>query len=230
MSSRLAPTTSEGQKTTERILDAAEALFSERGFAGTAMRDIATQVSLNPASIYNHFDGKQALYEAVLERACAPLFALIREAANVPWTTEHTERTIALVTEFFAKNPNLARLIAHEALTGGTHMRQMIAKQLRPIIAEGFTVLKKGFIEKMWTEEEIPFLFSAFMHITIGPFLLSPIFSIAMESDPFDKETVAKQAAFLRKVSRRLTLPTPADETQSGRPEPMQNDSFPNGA
>ena len=54
--------------TRDRILDTAEALFAERGFAGTAVRDIAAAVGLTAASLYNHFAGKEALYAAVLER------------------------------------------------------------------------------------------------------------------------------------------------------------------
>ena len=53
-----------------RILDAAELLFASHGFTGTAMRDIARSVNLNPGSLYNHFSSKQVLYEAVLERGC----------------------------------------------------------------------------------------------------------------------------------------------------------------
>ena len=47
--------------TRDRILDAAEELFAERGLAGTAVRDISNQVGLTPASLYNHFSGKQSL-------------------------------------------------------------------------------------------------------------------------------------------------------------------------
>jgi DNA-binding transcriptional regulator YbjK len=51
-------------QTRERILDVAEALFAERGFAGTSVRDIAASAGLTAASLYNHFDGKEALYDA----------------------------------------------------------------------------------------------------------------------------------------------------------------------
>ena len=63
-----------GKATADRILDAAECLFAEHGFAGTAVRDIAARVSLNPASLYNHFPGKQDLYAAVLDRGLPPVF------------------------------------------------------------------------------------------------------------------------------------------------------------
>ncbi len=41
--------------TRDRILDVAEALFAERGFAGTSVREIAAKADLTAASLYNHF-------------------------------------------------------------------------------------------------------------------------------------------------------------------------------
>ena len=42
-----------GESTAQRILDAAEALFSERGFSGTTLRDVAARVGLRIPSRYN---------------------------------------------------------------------------------------------------------------------------------------------------------------------------------
>ncbi len=64
--------------TSDRILNVAERLFAEHGFAGTAVRDIAREAGLTAPSLYNHFEGKQALYEAVLERGVQPLADLMR--------------------------------------------------------------------------------------------------------------------------------------------------------
>lgn len=52
----------------DRILDAAFELFSTRGFSETSMRDIAQAVDIKAASLYNHFDGKQELFEALIGR------------------------------------------------------------------------------------------------------------------------------------------------------------------
>jgi len=56
-----------GEITAERILDAAEALFAEHGYAGTTLRDVAERVGIRIPSLYNHFESKDALYAAVLE-------------------------------------------------------------------------------------------------------------------------------------------------------------------
>ena len=51
-----------------RILDAAFAFFSEKGFTATSMRDIADAVGIKAASLYNHFAGKRELFDALVER------------------------------------------------------------------------------------------------------------------------------------------------------------------
>ncbi len=55
----------------ERVLEAAEQLFAERGFAGTSVQQIAEMAGVSKATIFHHFENKQALYCAVVERVCA---------------------------------------------------------------------------------------------------------------------------------------------------------------
>lgn len=43
-------------------------MFARHGYAAVSMRDIAEKVAIKHASIYSHFQNKEALYEAVLER------------------------------------------------------------------------------------------------------------------------------------------------------------------
>mgnify|MGYP000088200237 CR=1 FL=1 len=62
----------EAETTPERILDVAERLFAQKGFSGTVVRDIAREAGLTAPSRYNHFEGKQALHEAVLAPGAQP--------------------------------------------------------------------------------------------------------------------------------------------------------------
>ncbi len=59
--------------TKERILDAAEQLFSEKGFAETSMRDITGQANVNLASVNYHFGSKEELINEVFHRSLEPL-------------------------------------------------------------------------------------------------------------------------------------------------------------
>jgi TetR/AcrR family transcriptional regulator len=59
---------SQAAATRALILDAAEALFAEKGFSGTSMRAIARQASTSQALLHHHFGTKEGLYEAVKSR------------------------------------------------------------------------------------------------------------------------------------------------------------------
>ena len=52
----------------ERILDAAEQLFAQRGFHGVSLRDITQAAGVDVALVSYHFGGKRALFAAVFER------------------------------------------------------------------------------------------------------------------------------------------------------------------
>jgi len=52
----------------ERLLDAAEGLFCENGFAGTSVREIAAAAKCNVASVSYYFGGKEKLYTEVWRR------------------------------------------------------------------------------------------------------------------------------------------------------------------
>ncbi|MBL1094028.1 MULTISPECIES: TetR/AcrR family transcriptional regulator [Streptomyces] len=65
-----------------RIEDAAARLFAERGYAGTTIGEIAAEAGLSKPMLYRHFDSKQELHLALLERhrdelAAAPIQQLL---------------------------------------------------------------------------------------------------------------------------------------------------------
>ena len=57
----------------DRLLDAAEGIFCERGFKGTSIRDIAASAGCNIASVNYYFGSKEKLYEEVWHRHLIPM-------------------------------------------------------------------------------------------------------------------------------------------------------------
>ncbi len=53
--------------TKEKILDTALALFSQRGYNGVSVRDIARAVGIRESSIYNHFESKKAIFDGIVD-------------------------------------------------------------------------------------------------------------------------------------------------------------------
>ncbi|MCL2058868.1 MAG: TetR/AcrR family transcriptional regulator [Oscillospiraceae bacterium] len=54
--------------TKERILLASASLFAKNGYFGVSVKDISNVVGIKPASLYNHYESKEALWKSVLER------------------------------------------------------------------------------------------------------------------------------------------------------------------
>jgi len=59
--------------TKDRILDAAERLFGDRGFADTSLRTITAEAGANLAAVNYYFQSKDALIQAVFSRRLGPL-------------------------------------------------------------------------------------------------------------------------------------------------------------
>ena len=59
--------------TKEKILDVAERLFADHGFAATPLRQITAEAGVNLAAVNYHFHSKEALLSAVLERKVQPV-------------------------------------------------------------------------------------------------------------------------------------------------------------
>lgn len=56
----------EDQATKNLILSEAVSLFSQRGFNGVSMRDLASAVKISPGALYYHFPNKKVLHEAAI--------------------------------------------------------------------------------------------------------------------------------------------------------------------
>jgi len=60
-------------ETKEQILDVAERLFAEHGFAGTSLRSVVREAEVNLASVHYHFGSKEGLFRAVVAHIAQPI-------------------------------------------------------------------------------------------------------------------------------------------------------------
>src|SRR5260221_9541998 len=61
------------EATRDALIEAARALFAERGYAGVGTEEIVRAAGITRGALYHHFDGKRDLFEAVYERVEAEL-------------------------------------------------------------------------------------------------------------------------------------------------------------
>jgi AcrR family transcriptional regulator len=60
-------------ETQDKILDTAERLFGDQGYAGTSLRQIITEAGVNLAAIHYHFGNKEELLIHLVRRKAAPV-------------------------------------------------------------------------------------------------------------------------------------------------------------
>jgi AcrR family transcriptional regulator len=126
------PQAEHGARTRERLLDTAECLFAERGFAATSVRDITAKAGCNLAAVNYHFGGKQNLYREVFRRRLAALRE--QRIASIHGARERAdslESVLAAFADVFLK-PLVARGGSRSVLD--LLQREMLDPQLPPNI------------------------------------------------------------------------------------------------
>ncbi|MFM0648563.1 TetR/AcrR family transcriptional regulator [Paraburkholderia bryophila] len=116
----------------DQILDAATRVFLQHGYEGTSMDRVATESGAARRTLYNQFDGKEALFEAMTARIWAsfPVFDITRDEESLRDPKVGLTRLGHAVSNFW---------IPAEAVAF-----------LRMVITEGprFPALTKTFFEK----------------------------------------------------------------------------------
>ena len=75
-------TKDEAAETRNRILDAAERVFGERGVSRTSLEDIAAAAGVTRGAIYWHFKDKSDLFSAMVNRVTLPLEAMVAQSGD----------------------------------------------------------------------------------------------------------------------------------------------------
>jgi|SRR6185503_8118872 len=145
--------------TKQRILDTAECLFAENGFAATSLRAIIAKAGVNLAAIHYHFHSKEALLEAVILRRAAPanqermklLDRCEQDAGNQPPSIEKVIEAFVAPAFRQARDPALGGPVFRH-LTGrlyaeGDMMPRIIATHFRPVLERFATAIRRALPE-----------------------------------------------------------------------------------
>lgn len=188
--------------TFERILDAAEDLFAEKGYSATSLGEVADRVGIRSPSLYNHFRNKEALYQAVLERLLSDFSQPLERLAAEPVTYDSVFHWLEAIVRQHHANPNLARLLQHAALSGGPHTNELIERLFRPMFQAGeiegkpITVMEQNGLQ--------PWAVMAFNNLVMSYVTMAPMYRDLLGQDPFSEEALENQLLLVKTLLRAV--------------------------
>src|SRR5262245_25860572 len=183
------------QASRDSLLAAAIEVFSEKGFSGARVDEIAHKARANKAMIYYHFGTKEKLYQAVVMALFSGVLAeLERLGREVDDPCERLLGFYCGLVRMAGQQPVLPRLMMREVLAGGQHLGTDTARVFGAIPGFGRTAIDEG-VPRGQLQPANPLL----VHFSlIGPILLYFI------SEPFRVRRLAGAIP-------ALPAPTPAE-------------------
>jgi len=138
------------EATKERILDAAEDLFAEQGFAGASLRAVTRTAGVNLAAVNYHFGSKEALFHAVVARCVAPvnqerLKRLEQLEASVAHESPGVEQILNTFVAPALEGVELSP--AGRRIAGRLHAEP--ASLVRPILEREFGALLRRYVDAL---------------------------------------------------------------------------------
>jgi len=138
----------------DRLLDAAEGLFCERGFKGTSIRDIAASAGCNIASVNYYFGSKEGLYEEVWHRHLIPMRDARIESINKVMSQAESRPNLEDLLRSFAdtfvgsivdrnKTSRLSKLMAREYIDSHLPTDMFVNEVMTPTITAMHIALVK---------------------------------------------------------------------------------------
>lgn len=126
----------------KRILDAALEVFSQFGYRGATLDQIAKEAGLSKPNILYYFDGKEAIHVALLntlmETWLDPLAELNPAGDPLEEVLSYIHRKVQMSREF----PRESRLFANEILQGAPRMKPHLLSGLKPLVDEKSALLQ----------------------------------------------------------------------------------------
>src|SRR4051812_44253869 len=133
--------------TRDHLLRVAREAFSELGYAGASMGDIASRAGIRKSSLFHHFATKDELYKEALQGILKDLGDHVTEAISddAPFL-ERMARTSRAVQRYLSGHPVAARLLLREFVDGGSALAAA-GDILDNVLKMSATFLEQGMAE-----------------------------------------------------------------------------------
>jgi AcrR family transcriptional regulator len=168
-------TQTKGERTRQAILDAAYDLFLEQGFAATSMRQVAERAGIALGSTYNHFSGKDDIFQAlVIDKH--PYVQILPLLQDVPGDTteEFMHNAASIIQKEMSVRPDFIKLMLIEIVEfNGKHF----LKLYETVFPHMLPVLQRFSPENGARDLSLPVIVRMFMGIIVAYYVTEMLMS-----------------------------------------------------
>ncbi|HCS28738.1 MAG TPA: hypothetical protein DIW43_14870 [Spongiibacteraceae bacterium] len=192
------PQLSKGERTARRILDAAEALVSARGYRATTVREIARAAGIQEPGLYNHFKSKEALFSAMLDRALQPLATAIDQQLQA---TPAFEKLPGQIGGLLALHPNIPILFQQALMAPHDNPgHELVIVWLKRLMEKGLELLPTNSGS---SDTRILHLIAMF-NIASGYFTANTLIEALLEKSTLNSDLLAQQRSLADELAAFL--------------------------
>ncbi len=181
--------------TRQQILDSAERVFAAKGLAHSTMADIAADAGVSRGAVYWHFDSKNAVFQAILDRDYDAK-RLVCARSQAPQESDPLGRIREILVHFLQRvvedpqQRRVSEILAHKCELAGEleDLRRLLqethAESLQGIALSLSNAVQRGHLPADLHLQRAAFALHAYMHGLIDNWLLHPdSYPLAEESE-----------------------------------------------
>ncbi|MGB8451357.1 MAG: TetR/AcrR family transcriptional regulator [Anaerocolumna sp.] len=187
----------EAEERRNEILDAADELFSQKGFDGTSTNDILEKVGIARGTLYYHFKSKEDVMDSLIERYNVSILSAAQVIA-ADKSMPVNERIIRVVMALNISGGNGKEVIKHIHKPQNALMHQKIQRTIingvTPILAE---IIREGIEQGLFNT---PFPYECMEMVVTYMNIIFDDDTVEMT----DKEKITRIQAFAFNIERML--------------------------
>ena len=147
--------------TKERILDAALVMFSRNGYAGTNIRELSASLGLVKSGVYKHYESKEAIWNALLDKMIAYYEEHFGSAEHLPRVPDTLEELVRMTMQMVNITVRDERIVMTRKLLSieqfrDERARDLATKHFLTGLTDMFTRLFRGMMDKGLLRDEDP--------------------------------------------------------------------------
>lgn len=200
----------DGGRTRELVLEGAMAEFTAKGFAGARIDAVAERAGVNVRSIYQHFESKAALFDAVLGDSVRHRHEHLVEAMKGLFDGSGDPATLfPLFRRVLADNPGWVRLMAWKELSEDLDADVddfFASNDRRRLYRDEIALLDAGHDRGHLPDGlDSDLLVLALTALAAFPWFVRPLTMLLTGQRPESPEFLARYDAFLHSLGRAIT-------------------------